>query len=266
MPLSKVLNTWSKYYQIAFRNAAVRASKLRRRADRRYARTSQESGGEAAVKRRSVVAIGFSLSMLTVLSTIALATQYVLKAPNRLALPDFKGYETWRDVAASETRISTRAILGNATLIRAYTDGIAAGRTLLSEGSLMLPNWEVVPRKSSPTLTAAAQASTQASTAAGSNEIFHVAIFRFAKEHVNDAITAFRALASASRQESGNLSYNIYRGTEDDQTFYVVEHWASPAALAEHEHTEAFIHFGRGVLVKYATLHDTVTGRAFDVG
>ena len=129
------------------------------------------------MKRRSVVAIWFSVSMLTVPSTIALATQYVLKAPNRLALPDFKGYET----------------------------------TLLSEGSLMLPNWEVVPRKSSPTLTAAAQASTQASTAAGSNEIFHVAIFHFAKEHINDAITAFRALASgdlaADRGPSGISSH-----------------------------------------------------------
>ena len=40
--------------------------------------------------------------------------------------------------------------------------------------------------------------SSQAS-AAGSKEIFHVAIFRFAKEHVNDAMAAFHALASASR-------------------------------------------------------------------
>ena len=35
--------------------------------------------------------------------------------------------------------------------------------------------------------------------------------------------------------------------------------------LAVHERTEAFIHFGQGVLVKYATLHDTVTAHAFDV-
>jgi quinol monooxygenase YgiN len=48
------------------------------------------------------------------------------------------------------------------------------------------------------------------------------------------------------------------------QEFYVVEHWVSPAALAAHEHTEAFIRFGRE-LVSHATLHDTVTGRPFDV-
>jgi quinol monooxygenase YgiN len=112
---------------------------------------------------------------------------------------------------------------------------------------------------------AAAAASSQAS-AAGGHDIFHVAIFRFAKEHVNDAMAAFHALASVSRRESGNLGYNIYRGINDGQEFYIVEHWASPAALAAHERSEAFIHFGQGVLVRYATLHDTVTARAFDVG
>jgi quinol monooxygenase YgiN len=82
------------------------------------------------------------------------------------------------------------------------------------------------------TLTAAAVASSQASAAAGGNDIFYVAIFRFAKENAHDAMAAFRALASASRQESGNLGYEIYRGIENDPEFYVVEHWASPEALA----------------------------------
>jgi hypothetical protein len=36
-----------------------------------------------------------------------------------------------------------------------------------------------------------------------------------------------------------------------------------PAALAAHERTQAFIQYGRGVLVRRATLHDTVTGRPF---
>jgi quinol monooxygenase YgiN len=115
------------------------------------------------------------------------------------------------------------------------------------------------------TLTAAAAASSQASAAAGGNDIFHVAIFRFGKEHVDAAMAAFRALATASRRESGNLSYNIYRGTDDEQEFYVVEHWVSPAALAAHERTEAFIRFGRELLMRQATLHEAVTGRPFDV-
>jgi hypothetical protein len=71
------------------------------------------------------------------------------------------------------------------------------------------------------TLAAATIASSQASAAAAGNDIFHVAIFRFAKVNINDAVAAFRALASASRQESGNLSYDIYRGIDDDQEFYI---------------------------------------------
>jgi quinol monooxygenase YgiN len=76
-------------------------------------------------------------------------------------------------------------------------------------------------------------------------------------------MAAFRALAAATRQEPGNIAYDIYRGIDDDLEFYIVEHWASPAALAAHERTAAFIHYGREVLVPHATLHDTVTGRPF---
>jgi len=119
-------------------------------------------------------------------------------------------------------------------------------------------------RRSFLTLAAAAAASSQASAAAGGDDIFHVAIFRIAKENINDAMAAFRALASAARQEPGNLSYNVYRGIDDNLEFYVVEHWALPAALATHERTEAFIHYGQGVLATHATLHDAVTGRPFE--
>jgi len=136
-------------------------------------------------------------------------------------------------------------------------------RTVLFAGLVL---GAAMPRMRSLTLSAAAAGPSQGSGAASGNEIFHVAIFRFAKEHVEDAIVAFHALASASRKESGNLRYDIYRGIDDDQEFYVVEHWASPAALATHERTEPFINLGRGVLVKHATLHDTVTARPFDVG
>ena len=76
-------------------------------------------------------------------------------------------------------------------------------------------------------------------------------------------MAAFRAIAAATRREPGNLAYDVYRGTDDDQEFYIVEHWASPEALAGHERTPAFIQFGQGVLTKRATLHDTVTGRRF---
>jgi hypothetical protein len=58
----------------------------------------------------------------------------------------------------------------------------------------------MMPRRSFLTLAAAAVASSQANAAAGGNDIFHIAIFRFAKENINDAMAAFRALASAARK------------------------------------------------------------------
>jgi quinol monooxygenase YgiN len=122
----------------------------------------------------------------------------------------------------------------------------------------------MMPRRSFMALAAAAGASSGALAAgAGGEDIFHAAIFRFAKENLDEAMAAFRALTSATRQEPGNIAYDIYRGIDDDLEFYIVEHWASPAALAAHERTAAFIHYGREVLVPRATLHDTVTGRPF---
>lgn len=121
----------------------------------------------------------------------------------------------------------------------------------------------MIPKRRFMTLAAAAAASSQARAARSGDEIFHVAIFRFAKGNLNDAIAALRALAAASRRESGNLRYDIYREIDDDLEFYIVEHWASPAALAAHERTEAFIRYGKEFLVPHAMLHDTVTGHPF---
>jgi quinol monooxygenase YgiN len=122
----------------------------------------------------------------------------------------------------------------------------------------------MMPRRSFIALAAAAGVSTGAlASGAGGDDIFHVAIFRFTKDKLDEAMAAFRALASATRQEPGNIAYDVYRGMDDDLEFYIVEHWASPAALAAHERTEAFIHYGQDVLLRHATLHDTVTGRPF---
>jgi hypothetical protein len=51
----------------------------------------------------------------------------------------------------------------------------------------------MIPRRCFLRLTAAAVASSQANAAAGGDDIFHVAIFRFAKENLNDVMAAFRA-------------------------------------------------------------------------
>lgn len=59
-----------------------------------------------------------------------------LKIPNGgLAFSDFKGYESWQDVAVSETKTSVKAILANDIMIQAYKDGIPGNGRPFPEGS-----------------------------------------------------------------------------------------------------------------------------------
>ena len=56
---------------------------------------------------------------LAVLGGVALAAQnrHTLKVPNGLAFSEFKGYETWQDVAVSQTEISLKVIAANDVMI-----------------------------------------------------------------------------------------------------------------------------------------------------
>ena len=52
------------------------------------------------------------------------AGQIPLKVPDGLAFSEFIGYNSWEDVAVSETQGSVKAILGNPAMIGAYKEGI----------------------------------------------------------------------------------------------------------------------------------------------
>jgi len=74
---------------------------------------------------------------LAVLISIALAAQdkYTLKAPNGVALSEFRGYESWQNVAPSVTEDGIKAILANPVMIKA---GRTAFRAMASR-SLTAP-------------------------------------------------------------------------------------------------------------------------------
>lgn len=55
--------------------------------------------------------------------------------PDGLAFSEFKGYDTWQDVAVSETKTSVKAILGNPTMIKDYKEGIPDNGKAFPEGS-----------------------------------------------------------------------------------------------------------------------------------
>jgi hypothetical protein len=65
---------------------------------------------------------------------LAQQDRYTLKVPDGLAFSDIKGYDTWQDVAVSETEGSVKAILGNEKMIRAYEGGIPDSGKPFPEG------------------------------------------------------------------------------------------------------------------------------------
>jgi hypothetical protein len=60
--------------------------------------------------------------------------KYMLTVPDGLAFSEIKGYETWSDVAVSETETSVKAIVGNRAMIDAYKAGIPGNGKPFPEG------------------------------------------------------------------------------------------------------------------------------------
>ena len=79
-------------------------------------------------------AIGGTLVLLGGRAISAL-DKYTLKIPDGLAWSDFKGYETWQDVAVSQTETSLKVIAANDVMINAYRDGVPGNGKLFPDGS-----------------------------------------------------------------------------------------------------------------------------------
>ena len=87
--------------------------------------------------RASFPAIASVAVSLVVLGGVALAAQnrHTLKVPNGLAFSEFKGYETWQDVAVSQTETSLKAISANSAMIGAFRQGVPDNHKLFPDGS-----------------------------------------------------------------------------------------------------------------------------------
>src|SRR5262245_50401612 len=82
-------------------------------------------------------AIGILVASLAVLGSVALAAQdrYTLQIPDGLAWSEFRGYETWQNVAVSQTESSLKVIAANDVMINAYRDGVPGNGKLFPDGS-----------------------------------------------------------------------------------------------------------------------------------
>ena len=86
---------------------------------------------------KNIPAIAIVAATLAVAVSMALAAQdrSTLKVPNGLAFSEFTGYETWEDVAVSQTETGLKVIAANAAMINAYKDGAPGNGKPFPDGS-----------------------------------------------------------------------------------------------------------------------------------
>ena len=89
------------------------------------------------MKTKTVAIASIVAISIAIFGRITLAQQdrYTLKVPDGLAFSEFKGYDTWENIAVSETEGSVKAILGNPTMINAFKEGIPDNGRSFPEGS-----------------------------------------------------------------------------------------------------------------------------------
>ncbi len=80
------------------------------------------------------------------------------------------------------------------------------------------------------------------------------------REAFLDAIKK-EGIDAASRSESGNMKYDYYLSSDNDDELLLVEKWESPAALAEHGGKDHFKRLGE---LKSEYVAETVIDR-FDI-
>jgi hypothetical protein len=105
------------------------------------------------MKKISLPMIMISAVLLPVLGGIALAAQdrSMLKIPDGLAFSEFRGYEDWRPIAASQVKDGIKIISGNDAVINAYRAGVPGNGRAFPEGSKFVKiEWSQAQNTQSP--------------------------------------------------------------------------------------------------------------------
>jgi hypothetical protein len=108
---------------------------------------------EGAVKRPSFPAILIILLLLAVLGSMTLAAndRFTVTVPNGLAFSEFRGYETWQNVAVSQTENGLKVIAANDAMINAYRQGVPGNGKPFPEGSKIVKiEWSSKKSSESP--------------------------------------------------------------------------------------------------------------------
>src|SRR5262249_35917281 len=89
------------------------------------------------MKGKNIPAVVITAGLLAALGGIALAAQdrFTLSVPGGLPFSDFRGYDTWQDVAVSQTEHGIKVIAANDAMIDAYKAGIPSNGKAFPDGS-----------------------------------------------------------------------------------------------------------------------------------
>jgi hypothetical protein len=90
------------------------------------------------MKNQHIAAIVTLAALPVVLGSLALAAQdrYTVQVPEGLSFSEFKGYETWQNVAVSATEAGIKVILANPAMIDAYREGVPGDGKKFPEGAM----------------------------------------------------------------------------------------------------------------------------------
>lgn len=69
------------------------------------------------------------------------------------------------------------------------------------------------------------------------------AVFQVDGEKQGEFLEEIKPLIAASREESGNISYDLCKDTEKENVFIMVEVWKDAEAVASHNQSEHFTAF-----------------------
>ena len=87
-------------------------------------------------------------SVFVVSAVLTAQDRFALKTPNGIAFSEFKGYEAWQVISASQPHDAggcgsspapgcIKVVLGNAAMIKAYNGGVPANGTSVPDGAVM---------------------------------------------------------------------------------------------------------------------------------
>lgn len=102
---------------------------------------------------QSLPAIAVTLAVLAVAAGGAIAAQdrTTLKVPDGLSFSEFKGYESWADVAVSETKDQIKVISANPIMLAAFKNGLPAKGQTFPDGSKVVKiEWSHKPNPLAP--------------------------------------------------------------------------------------------------------------------